>query len=314
MQFPCTVVENLCSMETTNYELMNRIRTQQRYDDALQALWEALNMTIMGGVQIDDRDAILYLVCLAKEDLKLEIVQNNRNLVLNHRLESKATAEIFPLNECQTTLSELLPKFSQELLAMSSKSFHDVITNFYHIESTTLKGKYGLIFDFLLQKFTSSVSRFGSEFINPSELSILVSAIAGIKKGTRVYNPFCGLGSFGVYLEGLGKYIGQDISSEACNIAKLRMVAHNNSEIATIIQGDSIHEWNPRNEDYDLIVAAPPFGIKVDDIYKDPDYENMLFEDYLLIKGLESLRSNGKIIAVVSSSFLFNTSGLRDIK
>lgn len=314
VQYPCTVVENLCGMETTNYELMKRNSIQQRQDDALQSLWESLNMTIMGGVQIDDRDAILYMVCLAKERLHLEINQNDGHISLKHRSESRITSVFTPMNAGQYILYDLLPFVRQDLSEIGRKSFSDIVSILDHIESTALKGSYGLVFDFLLHKLTISISRFGSEFIYPSELSILVSVIAGIKKESRVYNPFCGLGSFGVYLEGMSQYLGQDISAETCNLAKLRMVAHNKAEVTTIIQGDSIHNWLPQRHEFDLIISAPPFGIKVDESFKGTSYENLLFEEYLIMKGIESLKSNGKIIAIVSAGFLFKSPGHHDVK
>lgn len=78
------------------------------------------------------------------------------------------------------------------------------------------------------------------------------------KRGSRVLDPFNGIGSTMIASHNLGcEGVGIDLSSEFCEIAKRRV--GNNGKI-TIINGDSFEELKKLKEDsFDICITSPPY-------------------------------------------------------
>lgn len=158
---------------------------------------------------------------------------------------------------------------------------------------------FPIMFDSLLIKLSSIKKSFN---ILPLEITNLISNLADLPDNAKIYNPFAGLGSFGVSFPYKTNYFGQEIVINNTNLAQLRLLAHNRNK-AKIVQGDSIKNWNPKNEKYDLIVASPPFGLKG---ILNKKNEKISIEQFLIKNGLQSLSKDGKIIITVSNNFLYS--------
>lgn len=78
------------------------------------------------------------------------------------------------------------------------------------------------------------------------------------KKGSKVIDPFNGIGSTMVAADNLGcEGVGIDLSSDFCNIAKRRI---KNTENFDIINGDSFEELTKLKENYfDICITSPPY-------------------------------------------------------
>lgn len=95
------------------------------------------------------------------------------------------------------------------------------------------------------------------EHFQPIEVTRLASSILGRVEG-RVYNPFAGIGSYGVTLGNWSDdYLGEEINPIISAIGNLRLMAsYVNGSILTsraLIE----HPW------CDAAIATPPFGVKV---------------------------------------------------
>jgi type I restriction-modification system DNA methylase subunit len=110
-------------------------------------------------------------------------------------------------------------------------------------------------------------SRGTGEFATPRWISELIMSLADPVQGV-VVDPACG---FGTLLVGASKaatapltLVGQDINDAACDIARLRMLAH--GQPADITHGDTLRtdlsteSARMGSEEADLVLADPPFG------------------------------------------------------
>jgi type I restriction enzyme M protein len=73
-----------------------------------------------------------------------------------------------------------------------------------------------------------------------------------------------------------------------------------------IIWGDSVKNWLPTDlNKMDLIISQPPLGYKLMDpiIGKFGQIRNA--EQFLIEKGLQSLKAKGKLVLCLSNGFLF---------
>lgn len=106
------------------------------------------------------------------------------------------------------------------------------------------------------------------EFYQPKELTELALMLLDAHEGT-VYNPYAGVCSYGAGLNSSCQYYGQEISNWSV-VGKL--IQFINSKTNTVVrQEDSVSDW--RGENFDYIVATPPFNIKCDSKYRYSDFD-----------------------------------------
>lgn len=179
-------------------------------------------------------------------------------------------------------------------------------------------------FDYLLERFDSSMGRKYHEFFTPSGVSILLANLVKTNSCTSIYDPTCGTGSLLVkarqqHNDGSIAVYGQEISLELCTIATLNLLAH--GYYGNVIkQGDSLRE--PKFVDgnklmkFDTIVATPPFAI--DTLMSKDDMENDIYNrfwrgtpasrrsDWVFISHmLTSVSDHGKVAVVTTTGALF---------
>lgn len=208
-----------------------------------------------------------------------------------------------------------------QTLPISSQQFIKVILNeslpeedFYiicHLLSTIDNDKFEEyfpeIFDYVLRDYYNSKAKHGGYDISPTVISQLITGLANVSKNASIYNPFAGLASFGVSFPRSINYFGQEINESNASLGNLRLLAHYKAEYKELVQGDSINNWNPKGEKYDLVVTNPPFGLK--GITND-DNQKITIEQFIIENGLKALKKKGKLITTVSLNFL-NTEMIR---
>lgn len=176
------------------------------------------------------------------------------------------------------------------------------------------------IFDDLLYKLVAYEGKRGIFFIQPLELTRFIITLASLPKRSKVYNPFAGAASFGVFLNDDIKYLGQEINRNSWLIGYLRILAYKRNFSLQLICSDSLQEWNPtqtnyigwenfgkvriEKEKFDLIVADPPFNARLQ--YPIPGKFGLIktYEHFFIENGLEDLTVDGKLIAVIPNGFL----------
>ena len=134
----------------------------------------------------------------------------------------------------------MLIEITRALLSLDSQWFEE---NFLNLFDQTLRRVFALM---NLE-----------EHFQPKEVTILASSILGRVQG-RIYNPFAGIGSYGVTLRNwIDDYLGEEINPIISSIGNLRLMA-------TYVNGEIITSRALIKSPYcDAAIATPPFGVKV---------------------------------------------------
>ena len=281
-------------------------------------LWQAVDL-LRGSVNSSDYDIILFLLVLERYHVftgyKLssleEFKQDLHTSIKNYQGENAGVIQQAYNEYYRNALNEVEDKVIVDLVYILAAIDDDLLA-MYMAE----------IFDELLYKIVKSQGRIGGEFSLPAEISRLVGSLASLNEGATVYNPFAGLASFGMLLNSGVIYIGQEINRKIWAMGNLRIIAYNKTATATLLLGDSINEWNPERsttgaltaeffnyrsyrKKYDLIVSNPPFNMRIPNtVGRFGSIKTA--EHFLIEKGLEDLKEEGKLIAVIGQGFLWN--------
>src|ERR1035437_2371593 len=101
----------------------------------------------------------------------------------------------------------------------------------------------------------------GGEHCTPKSLTFFIGSLASLHPAQSVLDPTCGLG---LLLHDVAVSVGAqvvhgiDINTECRDVAQTMF-----GNKATIFQGDALASPDGLQTTYDLIVANPPFGLKV---------------------------------------------------
>ncbi|PPZ92768.1 hypothetical protein C3729_01820 [Cloacibacterium normanense] len=195
---------------------------------------------------------------------------------------------------------QIVETLNNSLTNLFNQPFDIFLFQFFQLDRKMLVDYFPSFFEDILYKISKSQGRYAGEFIQPVELTRLMSSLADLKKDAKVFNPFAGLASFGVCLDKEIAYLGQEISEESWALGTLRLLAHNKLSLSNYVCVDSTKNWPSSNEKFDLVIAHPPFNMKF-----DRNYHNVnSVEQFLIERGLESLDSKGNLISILPLGFL----------
>ena len=124
-------------------------------------------------------------------------------------------------------------------------------------------------FNLILKRAQRSDDKSEVMFYQPKELTSLAIRLLNAKKGS-VYNPYAGICSYGVGLNKNCKYYAQEVSVNYV-IGKLNLLMNAKCD-ATCEMTDSVSDWAGENN-FDYIIATPPFRCKCDSPYKSTDMD-----------------------------------------
>jgi type I restriction enzyme M protein len=179
----------------------------------------------------------------------------------------------------------------------------------YTLDKEIFEENFPEFFETILESCFKSIGPSTGESVIPKEISKFITYLVPLPKSALIYNPFSGLGSFGLYSRFDSDYVGQEINKTTNIIALLRQLAAGRYEKKRIVVGNSIHNWNPFGLKYHLIISSPPLGMPVSDYSGELDFATRSVEYFIIQKGLKDLKNNGKIVLLVPQSFL--TSSIR---
>lgn len=236
---------------------------------------------------------VLYLYVLKKEGLLKTLHETNDKNKEKVELLLKLESHFAPIKEKLRHHYEIL------LDSIEKLNFEDQGFDF------------GNTFDQILYKLSEREGLIKSIGTLPLEISKIAtsSLLYRISEKAVVYNPFAGTASFGILLNNITSYFGQESNQLTWAIGVLRLLAHNKLESHELRKEDSINLLlnslqNPDRK-FDLIIASPPFGLRVVDSFHN--FNGTETCESLLIKGgLNLLKHDGKIVMLVSNSFLYN--------
>ncbi|MGJ1238130.1 MULTISPECIES: N-6 DNA methylase [Sphingobacterium] len=173
------------------------------------------------------------------------------------------------------------------------------------IERETLRSNFAAIIDDVIYRVSQSQGRYAGEFIQPLELTRFMCGLANLKTNMKVFNPFAGLASFSIFLNQSQEYFGQELNKKTWALGALRMMAYEKLNSSRYVCDDSISNWPIQSEKFDVIFSNPPFGLKLGHQYRDIEPSFRTIEQFLIEKGIQSLKQNGKLIALLPQNFLF---------
>lgn len=256
---------------------------------------------LRGSMPVTDYDLILLFLVLKKEGYLSDLdtsISSDFYSQINKRLISDGTSK-------GEFLQLVLEAFSESIRNLNPIFLQKLIVHLNMLDNEDSSNNFPELFETLLITIARTLGRYGSGLGQPNELTKLILSIANLPEKGIVYNPFAGLGSFGIYLNS-ERYIGQELSHRTWALANLRIFAHNKPLF--ILKENSIENWNPWNLKFDLIVANPPFNFRLQESIKSRFGELHFLESFFIAKAIEDLTPTGKVIVVVKGNFLYRGS------
>ena len=263
-----------------------------------QRIWKMFDVLRDNSIDSQDFHIILLFLSLykdgqiSKEFLFGENKQNLEDVYLSGTNLKKSSNDY----------SRIIESFSSSLVRIRNRGFKELIDLLFQIDKEILKENFSEIFDYTLYQTAQSQGKFGGEFIQPIEITRFVCALADLPTSAKVYNPFAGLASFGVFLNKGQKYFGQELKKKTWALGVLRILAYHRPGESHYVCEDSIINW-PEDEKFDLIISNPPHGMRLNHQSHQFASGIVTIEQYLIEKGVNSLTAKGKLIALLPQSF-----------
>ena len=248
------------------------------------------------GISPQDYNIILFLLATYKNGVI------SLDTISSEQLKSNFTNW---LQKEYSHYAQLLDVFEPTLHKLSDGGLRELIYTISKLDTKFLNENFPDVFDSVLYLISQSQGRYGGEFIQPIALTRIMCGLADLKPDAKVFNPFAGPASFGVFLDKTQLYFGQELNREIWAIGTLRLMAHGKLGYSKYVSEDSISQWPESSESFDLIISNPPLGMRLGNQYNHIEPELRTIEQLLISKGVHSLKQDGKLIALLSTGFLF---------
>lgn len=271
----------------------------------INSLWSAFSTSKFGPLFSDDYHSILLLLSLYKDSYfdRFPVDFYNINYIHVKDLIENLIKE--STDHRRDEYLQVYKVFEPKIQNLSNSSLFAIIRALFSIDKMRLSENFAEIFDNILYQIAKSQGKLSGEYVQPVELTRFICHLAILPEKATVFNPFAGVASFAVFLNNDINYYGQEIFSMPWAIGTLRLLAHEKQGTFIYVKEDSILHWPDDNRKFDLIVANPPHGFHINNSYKDISPDTRTAEHFFVRKGVSSLSEKGKLIAILSSGFLF---------
>jgi len=182
---------------------------------------------------------------------------------------------------------------------LGSPGINNMLAVFNSIDLKVLDTDFQLLFDSLLYRLNNQLGIKSRAFTISTELAVFMNNILDKFENPTVYNPFSSLGSLHVF-SSYHDFICHEPDKDRWAIGALRAIAYKKASI-NITNSNPINEWPESN--FDIIVAAPPFG-NIKNFVKSFDTRYKSIDLMIIDKGLKALNADGKMVVLVPNSFL----------
>lgn len=271
-------------------------------EDIKQKIWRMFDILRGNSIGLNDYHIILLFLSLYKDDqISKEFLFGESQIILEEARVLSDKSSIKSEND----YSKIIESFNSSLLIIRNRGFKELIDVLFQIDNAILKENFSEIFDFTLYQITQSQGRSGGEFIQPIEITRFICALADLPEKSKIFNPFAGLASFSVFLDQGQDYFGQEINQKTWALGALRIMAYERPGTSHYVCDDSFLHWPKEDQKFDLVVANPPYGIRLSQQYREVEPNIRTVEQFLIEKGVNSLNSKGKLIALLPQGFLF---------
>ncbi len=264
-------------------------------------IWSMFDIIRSENISSEEYHVVLFLLSAFKDGLISTDILSEKPRLKERLVSNFRSSE----NELADKYIQIGQTFEPIVLRLSDRGLTDILQELSGINKNVLSENFPDIFDSVLYRISQSQGRYGGEFIQPLELTRFICGLPELKPKSKVYNPFAGLASFGVYLEQGQDYFGQELNQKTWALGALRIMAYKRPGASKYVCDDSILHWPPSTEKFDLIIANPPFGMRFGHQHRDFEPEFRTIEQFLLEKGINSLKTDGQLIALLPQGFLF---------
>jgi type I restriction enzyme M protein len=264
-------------------------------------IWMMFDILRSENIFSEDYLVVLFLLSAYKDNL-ISIELENENQHLKEKLIERLRNSN---NEFYNQYAPIIQSFEPSIQRLSENGIRHIFSCLVEINKQVLTENFPDVFDSVLYRISQSQGRYSGEFIQPLELTRFMCGLADLKKDAKVFNPFAGLASFGVYLVQGQDYFGQELNQKTWALGTLRLMAYELLGSSKYVCDDSILNWPDQSVKFDLILSNPPFGMRLGNHYRYIEPNIRTIEQFLIEKGVQSLKQNGKLIALLPQGFLF---------
>jgi len=266
-----------------------------------EIIWKSFDI-IKGELESEDFSFLLFMLSLQKEaafrNIEPQSLPNIKDEIRDCIAQNSG-----PQSKKYLELHDSV--FKLEVNKLSASTLALFINKLAEIDRDFLVKNFSAVFDKVLYKLSKSHGRYSGQFIIPQEISRFIGGLAELSPNSKVFNPFAGVASFGVFLDQGHDYYGQELNKKNWALGTLRLMAYEKPSTSKYVCEDSILSWPDQSEKFDLIVANPPLALRLDHQYRDNETESRTIEHFLIEKGVHSLKQNGKLIALIPQGFLY---------
>lgn len=258
-------------------------------------VWRIFDV-LRGSLPIENLQVVLFLLSAYKDGL----IDDSR-----YRYYGDINHEVLNLILNDGKYNSVIEIYSPIIKSFDPQKLEEILHFLSLINKNDLNENFSKIFDALLYRLSVAQGKYSGEFIQPVEISRFIMNLANLPDYATVYNPFAGVASFGTFLNRNQQYFGQEYNKRTWALGMLRLMAYGHDDFNYKLD-DSIEHWN-NFEKFDLVVASPPFNLPISkNIYSmfTGEHYNKV-ENFLVEKGIHSLKNNGQLIAMFPFSFLF---------
>jgi type I restriction enzyme M protein len=278
-------------------------REIEKFDSALFSIVDAIRRRL----HPEEYDVILLLLSLYRDKLlNVEVIENISNT-------SELLETVFDKSLDSTALR--YRPVSAAFDSIDLETLRVILESFEGLKQYIFSDEYPSLFDSFLYQLANSKGRLGGEYLQPKELTKLVSNIVSLTPNAKIFNPFAGVASFQSLAKQNVSYFGQELNHKTWALGTLRAWAHNASSQFRYKREESIQNWPVAGEKFDLIVTNPPFGLKISNLGIPGEFisKYRTVEQFILDKSHENLSENGKVITFMSQGTLLRQNGSEHI-
>lgn len=266
-------------------------------------VWQIFSVLRSEPIPSSEYYFVLFLLSLYKDGYLDELIKievgDFKSYVSNHLQKLD-----FDKSDTYKVLSDIYEPIIKRISTGGLISMFKILSS---IEQNHLSEHFPELFDTILYRLSKSQGWLSGQFTLPQEISKFVTDLSDLSDYVSVYNPFAGLASFGVFRASNQQYLGQEINEKTWALGHLRLMAYDRLNDSELLLGDSVWNWNPTGDKFDLIVANPPLGLRINRQLDGKFGRIRGVEQFVIEKGIESLKDSGKLIIVIAHGFLFRS-------
>lgn len=244
-----------------------------------------------------DAISVLALFLFFKHQGKLyEIKENYYNADFGYRWVTDMISRFGHL--------DFMPILSKEIKNLRTQTIRELVYDINILFSTE---DIRELFEEIISQNTSDISDGVGTDYQPYEISKFICLLGNSPKIMRVYNPFAGLASYGVYFGQQHNYTGEELNERIWALGKVRLILNHVKEDG-YTRDNSIYHWNSAQNKFDLVVSSPPMNSfsREKMYYFRQQYDVYTLEEFVIKNSLfNALKPDGKFIGFFSESLLF---------